>query len=144
MLLGPMAFKNPIPTVDCIIEVPGDRIVLIKRANPPVGWALPGGFVDEGEALHDACVREVMEETGLQVDLKEQFFTYSDPSRDPRKHTISTVFIGWAEGTPEGSDDAAEAKAIRVDELPQDLCFDHGQILSDYLTYKRTGKRRKI
>lgn len=144
MLLGPMAFKNPIPTVDCIIEMPGDRIVLIKRANPPVGWALPGGFVDEGEPLHDACVREVMEETGLSVDLKEQFFTYSDPSRDPRKHTISTVFIGWAEGTPEGSDDASEAKAIRIDELPQDLCFDHGQILSDYLSYKRTGKRRKI
>lgn len=144
MLARPMAFKNPIPTVDCIVELPGERIVLIRRARPPLGWALPGGFVDAGEALHDACAREVMEETGLVVDLREQFFTYSDPARDPRKHTISTVFIGWAEGTPRGSDDAAEARAVRLDELPSELCFDHGQILADYLAYKRTGKRRKI
>ncbi len=139
-----MAFKNPIPTVDCIIELPGERIVLIRRARPPLGWALPGGFVDEGEPLHDAAVREAKEETGLTVDLSEQFFTYSDPKRDPRKHTISTVFIGWAEGEPKGGDDAAEARAFKLDELPQDLCFDHGQIVADYLTYKRTGKRRKI
>lgn len=139
-----MAFKNPIPTVDCIVEQPGDRIVLIKRRNPPEGWALPGGFVDEGEPLHVACVREVREETGLEVDLSEQFFTYSDPARDPRKHTLSTVYIGWAEGEPRGSDDAAEARAFPVGELPSPLCFDHGTILADYLTYKRTGKRRKI
>src|SRR5689334_10761391 len=98
--LEPMAFKNPIPTVDCIVELPRDRIVLIRRKNPPEGWALPGGFVDEGETLHSACVREVKEETGLEVDLSEQFFTYSDPARDPRKHTLSTVYIGWAEGEP--------------------------------------------
>jgi 8-oxo-dGTP diphosphatase len=138
------AFKNPVPTVDCIVELPRDRIVLIRRKNPPVGWALPGGFVDEGETLHAACVREVKEETGLDVDLSEQFFTYSDPSRDPRRHTLSTVYIGWAEGSPKGDDDAAEARAFSLDELPQELCFDHGTILSDYLTYKRTGKRRKI
>ena len=138
------AYKNPTPTVDCIVEMPRDRIVLIMRKNEPIGWALPGGFVDEGEPLHNACVREVKEETGLDVDLSEQFFTYSDPSRDPRKHTISTVYIGWAEGEPSGSDDAAEAKAFKLDELPRDMCFDHGMILSDYLTYKRTGKRRKI
>jgi 8-oxo-dGTP diphosphatase len=137
-------YKNPKPTVDCIIEQPGDRIVLIRRKSPPIGWALPGGFVDEGEALHDACVREVREETGLSVDLSEQFFTYSDPARDPRKHTLSTVYIGWAEGAPRGSDDAAEARAFLIDEIPKDLCFDHATILSDYLTYKRTGKRRKI
>lgn len=136
--------KNPIPTVDCIIQLPGDKIVLIKRAKEPIGWALPGGFVEEGEALHDAAVREAHEETGLQVDLSEQFFTYSDPSRDPRKHTISTVFIGWAEGTPRGGDDAAEAKAFPLDELPKELVFDHGQIVQDFVTYKRTGKRRKI
>jgi 8-oxo-dGTP diphosphatase len=137
-------FKNPTPTVDCIVELPGERIVLIRRKNPPVGWALPGGFVDEGEPLHKACIREVKEETGLEVDLSEQFFTYSDPARDPRKHTISTVFIGWAEGEPKGSDDAAEARTFPVAELPSELCFDHGTILADYLVYKRTGRRRKI
>ena len=136
--------RNPLPTVDCIIEMPGDKIVLIRRANPPLGWALPGGFVDQGEALHDACAREVKEETGLSVDLSEQFFTYSDPRRDPRKHTISTVYIGWAEGVPKGADDAAEARAFGLDALPSPLCFDHGQIVEDYKAYKRTGKRRKI
>jgi 8-oxo-dGTP diphosphatase len=137
-------YRNPTPTVDCVIELPGERIVLIRRANPPVGWALPGGFVDEGEPLHAAAVREVKEETGLDVELVEQFFTYSDPKRDPRKHTLSTVYIGKAAGEPRGSDDAAEARAFKVDALPKDLCFDHGTILADYLTYKRTGKRRKI
>jgi 8-oxo-dGTP diphosphatase len=89
-------------------------------------------------------VREVREETGLEVDLSEQFFTYSDPARDPRKHTISTVYIGWAEGDPRGTDDAAEAKGFHLDALPKDLVFDHNTIVADYLTYKRTGKRRKI
>ena len=139
-----VAYKNPIPTVDCIVELTGDRIVLVKRKNPPHGWALPGGFVDEGEALHAACVREVREETGLVVDLSEQFFTYSDPSRDPRKHTISTVYIGWAQGEPTAGDDAAEAKGFTADQLPKDLAFDHGTIVADYLNWKRTGKRRKI
>ncbi len=138
------AFRNPVPTVDCIVELTGDRIVLIKRKNAPLGWALPGGFVDEGEPLHAACVREVREETGLEVDLSEQFFTYSDPARDPRKHTISTVYIGWAEGEPSGSDDAAEARGFPVDAIPKDLVFDHATIVADYLAYKRTGKRRKI
>ncbi len=137
-------YKNPVPTVDCIVELPGERIVLVHRKNPPLGWALPGGFVDRGEALHDACVREVKEETGLSVDLSEQFFTYSDPNRDPRQHTLSTVYIGWAEGTPKGSDDASEAKGFPIDQIPPDLCFDHSTIVADYLVYKRTGKRRKI
>ncbi|NOJ92624.1 NUDIX hydrolase [Corallococcus sp. CA049B] len=137
-------YRNPKPTVDCIIELAGERIVLIRRANPPVGWALPGGFVDEGEPLDKAAIREAKEETGLDVTLEEQFFSYSDPARDPRLHTISTVFIAKATGEPVGADDAAEAKTFAVDALPQDLCFDHGTILSDYLTYKRTGKRRKL
>ncbi|MGA9519922.1 MAG: NUDIX hydrolase [Myxococcaceae bacterium] len=135
---------TPLVTVDCIIQLSGDRIVLVRRAHPPIGWALPGGFVDVGETLHDAAIREVHEETGLAVDLSEQFFTYSDPARDPRRHTVSTVFIGWAEGAPHGGDDAAEARAFPLDALPTDLCFDHGTILSDFITYKRTGKRRKI
>jgi len=138
------AYKNPTPTVDCIIELPNDRLVLVRRAQPPLGWALPGGFVNEGETLHDAVIREVQEETGLSVDLSEQFFTYSDPRRDPRQHTLSTVYIGWAEGEPRGGDDAAEARAFPTDALPEPLCFDHAAILADYLAYKRTGKRRKI
>ncbi|NMO20790.1 NUDIX hydrolase [Pyxidicoccus fallax] len=137
-------YRNPKPTVDCIIELAGERIVLIRRKNPPVGWALPGGFVDEGESLETAAVREAKEETGLTVKLVEQFHTYSDPKRDPRQHTISTVYIGTAEGEPSGSDDAAEAKTFPSSALPKDLCFDHGTILSDYLAYKRTGQRRKL
>jgi 8-oxo-dGTP diphosphatase len=136
--------KTPLVTVDCIIQLTGDRIVLVRRAHPPLGWALPGGFVDVGEKLHEAAVREAQEETGLGVDLSEQFFTYSDPARDPRGHTISTVFICWAEGTPRGGDDAAEARAFALDSLPPDLCFDHGTILSDFIAWKRTGKRRRI
>lgn len=138
------SYKNPLPTVDCIIELPGERIVLIRRKNPPLGWALPGGFVDEGESLDKAAVREAKEETGLEVELEEQFFTYSDPKRDPRKHTLSTVYLCRAKGEPQGSDDAAEARAFPVDALPQELCFDHGTILADYLRYKRTGQRRKL
>ena len=137
-------YKNPVPTVDCIVELPGERVVLIRRKNPPLGWALPGGFVDEGERLDVAAVREVKEETGLDVELVEQFFTYSDPSRDPRRHTLSTVFIGRARGEPQGADDAAEARAFPVDTLPRELCFDHGTILADYLRYRRTGQRRKL
>ncbi len=137
-------YKNPTPTVDCLIELPGDRLVFILRKHEPIGWALPGGFVDEGEMLHKACEREVMEETGLTVTLVEQFFTYSDPARDPRKHTLSTVYIGTSTGEPQGSDDAAEAKAFPLDALPKNLVFDHGTIVADYLTYKRTGQRRKI
>jgi 8-oxo-dGTP diphosphatase len=138
------AYENPTPTVDCIVELPGGRIVLVRRSNPPLGWALPGGFVDRGEALHLACVREVREETGLEVTLKEQFFTYSDPRRDPRQHTLSTVYIGAATGEPKGSDDAAEARAFALDEVPQPLCFDHSEIVADYLRYRRTGQRRAL
>ncbi|MCI0574343.1 MAG: NUDIX hydrolase [Myxococcaceae bacterium] len=137
-------YRNPVPTVDCIIELPGERIVLIRRRNPPLGWALPGGFVDEGEPLHAAAVREAREETGLEVELVEQFFTYSDPARDPRRHTISTVYIARAEGEPKGADDAAEARAFPLAALPKELCFDHGTILADYLAYRRTGARRKL
>jgi 8-oxo-dGTP diphosphatase len=136
--------ETPLCTVDCIIELPGERIVLIRRARPPQGWALPGGFVDVGEALHQAAVRESREETGLEVNLSEQFFTYSDPRRDPRRHTISTVYIGAAAAEPHGGDDAAEARAFSVDALPTDLCFDHDTIVQDYLLYRRTGRRRRI
>jgi 8-oxo-dGTP diphosphatase len=137
-------YRNPTPTVDCIIELEGERVVLIRRARPPLGWALPGGFVDEGERLDAAAVREAKEETGLDVELLEQFFTYSDPRRDPRKHTLSTVYLARAHGEPHGADDAAEARAFPLNALPGELCFDHGTILADFLAYKRTGQRRKL
>ncbi|OHD67743.1 MAG: NUDIX hydrolase [Spirochaetes bacterium RBG_16_49_21] len=131
-------FKNPIPTVDIIIELESGstggekKIILIKRKNPPYGWAIPGGFVDYGETLEEAAAREALEETGLHVTGLRQFHTYSDPSRDPRKHTISTVFIARAEGAPVAGDDAAEARAFGITALPEPLAFDHASILKEY------------
>ncbi|MBN1534392.1 MAG: NUDIX hydrolase [Spirochaetes bacterium] len=110
----------------------GHGIVLIKRKNPPYGWALPGGFVDYGEPLERAAVREAREETSLEVELLRQFHTYSDPSRDPRQHTVSTVFIARASGTPRGADDASEARIFPPDGPPEEMAFDHAQILRDY------------
>lgn len=130
----------PVPTVDVIIEV-GDRIVLIRRKYPPPGWAIPGGFIDGGETAQEAAVREAREETGLDVTLSALLGVYSDPSRDKRKHTISTVYIGKAEGKPSGRDDAAEAGLFGEDDLPSPLAFDHGQILSDYFLFRKTGER---
>ncbi len=107
---------------------------MVRRKNPPPGWALPGGFVDYGESLESAAVREAREETALEVKLVRQFHTYSDPGRDPRHHTVSTVYIARAEGTPRGGDDAAEAKVFMRDALPQPIAFDHSRILDDYFT----------
>ena len=132
--------RNPVPTVDTIIEVP-DGVVLIKRRYEPAGWALPGGFVEYGETVETAAVREAQEETGLTVTLTELFNVYSDPARDPRRHTIGIVFIGTATGVPVAADDAADAGVFTADSLPTPLAFDHGQILADYFAYKRTGRR---
>ncbi len=132
-------YRNPAPTVDIIIEIENDPpsssppgIVLIRRNNPPYGWAIPGGFVDYGETLESAAVREAREETGLTVSLVRQFHTYSDPARDPRKHTITTVYVATARGVPAGADDAAEARVFSLDALPEEMAFDHGDILRDY------------
>jgi 8-oxo-dGTP diphosphatase len=140
---GDKQWKNPTPTVDMLIELDGKpgTLVFIERANEPRGFALPGGFVDEGEWVADAAVREAKEETGLDVELVELFHVYSDPSRDARKHTVSTVFIGRARGEPTGGDDAARCIVCVPEELPDKLVFDHALIVSDYVTYKRTGKR---
>jgi 8-oxo-dGTP diphosphatase len=135
--------RNPLPTVDIIIELAGGGVVLIERKNFPQGWALPGGFVDYGESLEAAAVREAEEETSLKIQLLEQFYTYSDPSRDPRHHTISTVYVATAQGIPQGADDAKEAKTFVEGELPNPIVFDHLRILSDYFTYKATGRRPK-
>ncbi|MEA2083886.1 MAG: NUDIX hydrolase [Thermodesulfobacteriota bacterium] len=135
-------YRNPVPTVDIIIET-GGGIVLINRKNPPHGWALPGGFVDYGETLETAAVREAKEETGLDVCLVEQFHAYSAPERDPRQHTVSMVFIAKASGIPQAGDDAGQAEIFSLDGLPE-LTFDHGEILDDYARYKMTGKRDHI
>ncbi|MCB2225212.1 MAG: NUDIX hydrolase [Desulfarculaceae bacterium] len=134
--------RNPYPTVDIIIELsrPGRPVVLVRRANPPHGWALPGGFVDYGESLEQAARREAAEETGLTVELVAMLGAYSDPARDPRQHNLSVVFIARAEGEPKGGDDAAEARAFALDRLPKPLCFDHGLILDHYRRW-RAGER---
>ena len=135
-------YKNPIPTVDIIIEI-DDKIVLIERKNEPFGWALPGGFVDYGESLEDAAVREASEETNLDVELIKQLHTYSDPSRDKRMHTISTVFIAKGTGTLEAKDDAKDAKLFTKETLPSPLCFDHERILQDYFSATKKGSSHK-
>jgi 8-oxo-dGTP diphosphatase len=125
--------RNPVPTVDIIIEYQDQGLVLIERANPPPGWAFPGGFVDYGESLEAAAVREAREETGLTVTLLGQFHTYSDPQRDPRQHTITTVYVAQGHGEPQAADDARRLAVFAPDSLPQVLAFDHGLILSAYL-----------
>jgi 8-oxo-dGTP diphosphatase len=131
-------YRNPAPTVDIIIETEGG-IVLIERKNPPHGWALPGGFVDYGESFENAARREALEETGLSVALQRQLHTYSDPKRDARQHTASTVFIAMANGQPVAADDAQRAAIFTQETLPE-LAFDHARILSDYFAFKASGK----
>lgn len=128
-------YRNPVPTVDIIIEI-GEAIVLIKRKNPPHGWALPGGFVNYGESYETAAVREAEEETGLMVENLQQFRTYSDPNRDPRLHTASTIFIAQADTQPTAGDDAAEAVLYTEENLPP-MVFDHAKIVADYFAFKK-------
>lgn len=130
-------YRNPALTVDVIIEM-DEKIVLISRKHPPLGWAIPGGFVDYGESVEDAAIREAAEETSLQVTLQTLLGVYSDPARDARRHTASVVYIGQAEGTPKAADDAKEARLFSIDDLPE-LCFDHQQILDDYKQFKKEG-----
>ena len=115
-----------------IIEMESGGIILIKRKNPPFGWALPGGFVDYGESLEEAAIREAREETSLDITLTTQFHTYSNPERDPRRHTVTTVFIAKAKGTPVAADDAMDIGIFHNHNIPQQLAFDHGDILIDY------------
>ncbi len=137
-----LRYHSPIPTVDVIIEKESEEsgrgIVLILRKNEPRAWALPGGFVDYGETLEEAAAREAREETGLEVKSVRQFHTYSDPRRDPRRHTISTVFIARAEGSPQAGDDAESAGIFSEKNLPRPLAFDHEKILSDYFAAGKT------
>ena len=140
----PVSYRNPVPTVDLIIELldrPHRPIVLIERCNPPYGWALPGGFVDYGETVETAARREAKEETTLEVDLIEQFQVYSDPSRDPRQHTLSIVFLATATGQPQAADDAKNIAILEGWSMPAQLCFDHDRILQDYWRYRYHGLR---
>lgn len=141
------AYRNPVPTVDIVIELidrPHRPIVLIERRNPPYGWALPGGFVDYGEAVEAAAQREAQEETSLQVQLIEQFQVYSDPNRDPRQHTLSVVFLATATGEPQAQDDAKTIGIFTPWEIPTSLCFDHDRILRDYWHYRHYGIRPRL
>jgi len=133
-------YANPFPTVDIIINIEGTGIVLIKRKNPPYGWAIPGGFVDYGESVEHAAVREALEETGLHVTLQGVLGVYSDPERDRRMHTISTVFTATATGMPVAGDDAAETRLFSVDDFPSPMAFDHGLIMRHY-TQWAAGRR---
>jgi len=129
---------TPLLTVDIIIEMvdrPDRPIVLIERRHPPHGWALPGGFVDVGETLETAAVREAREETSLDVTLRFLLGNYSDPARDPRGHTVSAVYIATAGGTPVAADDAAGLALFAPDRVPE-LAFDHARILADYRAWR--------
>jgi 8-oxo-dGTP diphosphatase len=134
-----MKHEGPRATVDVIVEVDGG-IALIRRRNPPPGWAIPGGFIDYGERAEDAARREMREELGVDVDLVVLLGVYSDPARDPRGHTISTVYVGRASGTPHAGDDAADVAVFRRETLPAPLAFDHARILEDYFRFRRTGE----
>jgi ADP-ribose pyrophosphatase YjhB (NUDIX family) len=139
-----MQHDSPSPTVDIIIELDGGGLVLIERKFEPYGWAIPGGFVDYGERLSAAAVREAREETSLDVTLTELLGCYSDPARDPRRHTISTVFIARAAGQPRAADDAKGVGVFTPSNLPATLCFDHATILADYFRYRQSGARSPL
>ena len=129
-------FRNPAPTADAIIEIE-DRIVLVERKYPPYGWAIPGGFVDYGETVEAAAIREAKEETSLNVELVHLLGVYSEPSRDPRKHTITTVFVASAEGQPVAADDAKSVGMFTQENLPYPMAFDHKKVLEDYFQWKK-------
>ncbi len=134
---------TPKLTVDIIIELadqPGRPILLIERKYPPLGWALPGGFVDVGETLEQAAVREAAEEISLSVRLRTLLGCYSDPARDSRNHTVSAVYVAEAHGEARAADDAANVQAFLLDNLPEVLAFDHALILDDYRAFRQTGQ----
>ena len=143
-----LEYRNPTPTVDVVVyrktyNSSGPEVLLIERANPPHGWALPGGFVDEWEMVETAAIREVKEETGLRIHLDTLLYVYSNPARDNRQHNLSVVFTAEiTEGAmiPTAGDDARQAKFFNVESLPR-LAFDHAEILEDFKEWLETGIR---
>jgi 8-oxo-dGTP diphosphatase len=134
---------TPLIAADAIIELvdhPNRPIVLIERRFPPPGFAIPGGFVDVGESLEQAAVREAREETGLEVKLKALLGIYSDPQRDSRGHTVTAVYVAEASGTPSAADDAKSIFIADLDALPEPLAFDHALVLADYRRFRETGE----
>jgi 8-oxo-dGTP diphosphatase len=135
-------YKNPIPTVYVILQK-GSEVLLIKRKNEPFKdhLALPGGFVNQGEKVETAALREVSEETSLEIEPVDILGVYSDPKRDPRRHILTVVFIGIIlKGVPNPKDDSSEIQWIQLDDIQKkDLAFDHKQILSDYTQWRKTG-----
>ena len=123
-------YRNPFPTTDVVV-LRGGRVLLIRRRNPPEGWALPGGFVDYGESAEAAATRELKEETGLEVVTLRLLGVYSAPGRDPRFHTLTVVYLADASGEPAAGDDAAEARWFALNDLPEPIAFDHRQIITD-------------
>ena len=135
--------ETPVIAADAIIELldlPERPIVLIERKNPPPGWAIPGGFVDIGESVPDAAVREALEETRMEVRLRCLLGVYSKPDRDPRGHTVSMIYVAEAHGEPVAADDAANVGIFDPAAVDVPLAFDHETILRDYLEYRRTGR----
>jgi 8-oxo-dGTP diphosphatase len=134
---------TPILAADVIVRLagrPADEVLLIERRNPPQGWAIPGGFVDVGEPVERAAIRELREETGLEVTLDALLGIYSDPARDPRGHTVAVVFVGSSAGEPRALDDARAVAVVSAEKPPRPLAFDHARILEDYLFFLRTGR----
>ena len=139
---------TPLLAADAIIELVNEdnqiSIVLIERKNPPYGWAIPGGFVDVGETVEHAAIREAKEEVCLDVKLTCLLGVYSDPARDARGHTVTAIYIATANGVPQAADDAKSVKLFNIDALPIELAFDHDAVLKDYLKYKNTGSVKSL
>lgn len=134
--------ETPLLAADAIIELvdrPGRPIVLIERAFPPLGWAIPGGFVDVGETVEQAAVREAYEEVCLRVSLVALLGLYSIPARDPRGHTVTAVYVAKAKGNPAAADDARNVQVFAIDALPTCLAFDHALVLQDYRRFRSEG-----